>query len=433
MAPEAIGGASCTLGAGASRGGASRRRIEVPPDAPAATIERHDCSITLRRVDGPQAREIFLLARPPAAAAAAADQAEAIYRAILDVLADEGASFDAVVCETVFLRRVAGDTAAVRAARTRVLREEAVAEHRPATLEIEQPPLAAGEQLEVAVQAVAPRAGALDAEWFELDARCGCDECARARGLRLRLGGELRFHAAGLCGAGADAYEQSLAMFEAAEALLRRAGMDFGDVVRTWIHLRAMERDYAALNRARRAFFERRGIDPAPASTGIGGAPVGATHDLCLGLQAVRRADGVAMERSLMHTPTLNEAPEYGSDFARGMRVEESNKVALHVSGTASLDEAGRTVHVGDLDAQVERTLTNVAALLEGQGAGFGDVVSAITYLKRPEDADRLRARLDRAGFAGFPNALVAAEVCRPELLCEIEVLAALPRGPLGE
>ena len=130
-----------------------------------------------------------------------------------------------------------------------------------------------------------------------------------------------------------------------------------------------------------------------------------------------------------MSAPTLNEAPLYGSDFARGMRVTETNKVALHVSGTASIDEAGSTAHVGDLAAQADRMLVNVAALLEGQGAGFGDVVSAITYLKHPSDSPRLRRKLREAGFEGFPNALVAAPICRPELLCETEVLAVLPHG----
>jgi enamine deaminase RidA (YjgF/YER057c/UK114 family) len=131
----------------------------------------------------------------------------------------------------------------------------------------------------------------------------------------------------------------------------------------------------------------------------------------------------------VMTTPTLNEAPLYGSDFARGMRMVETNKVALHVSGTASIDEAGRTVHLKDFDAQADRMLVNVAALLEGQGAAFGDVVSAITYLKRPADAGRLRAKLHEAGFEGFPNVLVVAPVCRPELLCEVEALAVLPRA----
>ena len=111
------------------------------------------------------------------------------------------------------------------------------------------------------------------------------------------------------------------------------------------------------------------------------------------------------------------------------MRMVETNKVALHVSGTASIDEAGRTAHPGDFEAQADRMLVNVAALLEGQGASFGDVVSAITYLKRPADAGRLREKLREAGFEGFPNALVAAPICRPELLCETEALAVLPRA----
>ena len=246
------------------------------------------------------------------------------------------------------------------------------------------------------------------------------------RGLREHVGEDARFYAGGLYGRGENAYEQTLAMFGVAEDLLQQAGMEFRDVVRTWIHLREMDRDYDALNRARRAFFEARGIDPAPASTGIGGGPVPAEHDLCLGVYAVKAARPSV--RTVMTTPTLNEAPLYGSDFCRGMRIVETNKVALHVSGTASIDESGSTAHLGDFEAQVDRMLVNVAALLEGQGATFGDVVSAVTYLKNPADAKRLREKFHEAGFEGFPNVLVAAPVCRPELLCETEVLAVLPK-----
>jgi enamine deaminase RidA (YjgF/YER057c/UK114 family) len=103
--------------------------------------------------------------------------------------------------------------------------------------------------------------------------------------------------------------------------------------------------------------------------------------------------------------------------------------VALHISGTASLDETGKTVHLNDFEAQADRMLVNVAALLEGQGANFGDVVSAVTYLKHPEDAGRLRQKFQEAGYEGFPNVLVVAPVCRPELLCETEALAVLPRA----
>jgi len=73
--------------------------------------------------------------------------------------------------------------------------------------------------------------------------------------------------------------------------------------------------------------------------------------------------------------------------------------------------------------------LVNIAALLERQAARYADVVHAITYLKHPVDEARVRARLRAAGFEGFPHAMVAAPICRPELLCETEVLAVLPRG----
>jgi enamine deaminase RidA (YjgF/YER057c/UK114 family) len=215
-------------------------------------------------------------------------------------------------------------------------------------------------------------------------------------------------------------------MFGLAEDLLQQAGMEFSDVVRAWIHLREMDRDYPDLNRARREFFKARGIDPVPASTGIGGGTVCDAHDLCLGIYAVKA--GHPPVRTVMTSPTLNEAGDYGADFVRGMKMVEANKIALHVSGTASVDEAGRTAHVGDFDAQADRMLVNVAALLQGQGATFGDVVSAVTYLKHPADAGRLRQKLREAGFEGFPNVLVEARVCRPDLLCETEVLAVLPR-----
>ncbi len=399
----------------------------MSPHSTAETIESHGCSIVLRRVEGPDARELFLHCQPPAETAEAGEQAEAIYRAILAVLAAERGSFGSVVSETIFLGNLRASVESVREARQRVLAAHGGASHRPATTEIGQPPLNERACLEVSVQAIMPHESPARISAVEAKPVCNCAECARAHGLRIQVGEEIRFHAAGLCGPGETAYEQTLGMFAFAEGLLRQAGMEFRDVVRTWIHLREIDRDYADLNRARRVFFGARGIDPVPASTGIGGGPVPEGHDLCLGVYAVK--SGRPTVRTVMTSPTLNEAAQYGADFVRGMKVEESNKVALYVSGTASIDEHGRTAHPGDFDAQADRMLVNIAALLERQGADFGDVVSAITYLKHPADAARLRAKIHAAGFEGFPHALVAAPICRPDLLCETEALAVLPRA----
>ena len=393
--------------------------------SPVETIERNGCSIVLRRVEGPEARELFLSCQPAVDDADASTQAEAAYRSLLGVLAAEGGSYASVVSEVLFLRNLREDLASVRDARERVFPAAEASSHQPATTEIEQPPLNPGTGLAIAIQAIIPNRAPLPTENVKASTQCNCAECTRITGLRIRVGKDVRLYAAGIYGQGDDAYRQTHAMFEVAESLLQDAEMAFRDVMRTWIYLPEMERDYAGFNRARREFFETRDIDPIPASTGIGAGLYPSGHDLCLGLYAVQSAH--APLRTVMTTPTLNEAPQYGSDFSRGMRVEESNRVSLHVSGTASIDETGSTVHVGDFDAQVDRMLVNIAALLERQGAGFGDIVSAITYLKRPEDAQRLRQKLFDAGYLGFPNVTVVAPVCRPELLCETEALALLP------
>ena len=387
--------------------------------------ETQDCTVTLRRVDGPEATELFILCQPPSGAGDVGGQSEAVYSAIAGVLEAEGGGFGSVVSETVLLRNLRLNVEPVRRARQRVLTQRASVFHQPAATVIEQPPLGDRVGLEVMVHAVLPHDPPLDMETIEVEPACGCIECARAHGVRVGIGDEVRFHAGGVCGAGGSAYEQTREMFDVAERLLRKAGMEFSDVVRTWIYFRDIDRDYTELNRARRAFFEARVISPVPASTGIGGAPVSDAHDICLGLYAVKSAQPLA--RSVMTSPTLNEAPQYGADFVRGMRVVEANKTALYVSGTASIDEEGRTAHVGDFDAQAERMLVNIRTLLEGQGAGFGDVVSAITYLRDPANAARLRQKLCDAGFGGFPNAMVEAPICRADLLCEIEALAVLP------
>lgn len=403
----------------------------MPPRPVVETIEKHGCAIVLRRVEGPEAKELFFLCQPPAETADAGRQAEAVYRAILAVLEAEGGSFESVVSESLFLRNLPADLEPIRAARRRVLAACERPSHRPATTEIEQPPLNERTCFEVSVQALlpVPKGRPLRVDTVEARPACGCAECAGSHGLRVQVGDEVRLYAGGLYGSGEDAYHQTLAMFAAAESLLQQAGMEFRDVVRTWIHLRDIDRNYTDLNRARREFFQARGIDPAPASTGIGGGPVPEEHDLCLGVYAVKGQAARPLGRTVMSAPTLNEAPLYGSDFTRGMKLVDANKVALHVSGTASIDEAGRTAHPASFEAQADRMLVNVAALLEGQGANFGDVVSAVTYVKRPADAERLRKKFHEAGFEGFPNVLVAAPICRPELLCETEALAVLPRA----
>jgi enamine deaminase RidA (YjgF/YER057c/UK114 family) len=129
----------------------------------------------------------------------------------------------------------------------------------------------------------------------------------------------------------------------------------------------------------------------------------------------------------VMHTPTLNEADEYGSSFSRGMKVVLPEKTLLFISGTASVDERGETVHLNDVRRQVERMLLNVRELLRPHGAKFSDVAQVITYLKRSSYLQTFRDVWKDWGLDGLPNSFVEAGVCRPNLLCELEAIVILP------
>ena len=389
-------------------------------------LEPGDRGAVVRRISGPEADELYFLCRPAGGTTDVGAQAEAVYRCMLELLATEGASYASVASETLFVRDNRGDLEVILDARRRILEQVEPGPCRPVTAIIGQPPLSSGASLEISALAVLPhRQPSQPATDVWTTPACGCDDCSRLPATLVPVGEQMHAHAGNIYGAGEDAFEQTYAMFCSAEELLQEAGMSFHDVVRTWIYLRDMDRDYAEFNRARREFFGSRGIELMPASTAVGGEPSAAAHDVCMRLHAIKSPQPLNLE--VMSTPTLNEAWTYGSDFSRGLKVEDANKIALHVSGTASIDEAGRTVHLGDVGAQAQRMLLNISSLLEAQGASYRDVVCAVTYLKNARDAPLLRTIFREQGFEGFPCTLVEAPICRPELLCETEAVAVLP------
>lgn len=385
-----------------------------------------DCSLRLRTFHGPEAEELTVLCHPGSGSSDPSKQAEAAYRALADELSAHAATFGDVTSETIFVRDVRRDLPAILAARARVVEEGGNARgsaSQPAF--IGQAP-ADGAALAVLAGVVVPRERGT---WSVRDVRaatsCDCDGCARSGARVVHLGRQASLQTTNLYGAGDDAYEQTLAAFRAGARLLADCGLGFADVVRTWLQLRDIDRDYDALNAARRDFFAESAIELRPASTGVGGMPFPDRHLVSLTLHALRRERPLTVTR--MSTPLLNEAWSYGADFSRGLRVGESNKVTLHVSGTASIDDAGCTVHVGDFAAQATRMIDNLESLLAGQGATRDDLASGVTYLKHARDAAALHEIHRRRGFDRFPCAVVQADLCRPELLCETEVVAVLP------
>jgi len=219
---------------------------------------------------------------------------------------------------------------------------------------------------------------------------------------------------------------------DAAAELLAREGFSFRDVARTWFYLRDILDWYGPFNAVRNAAFRRMGLvgpggdGQIPASTGIEGRnPRGGWCTLDLLALQPRNGSRAGMRR--LHSRRQNEATEYGSAFARAMEVVLGDARYLFVSGTASIDDHGATVHVGDFETQARYTLEAVAALLDGAGARLSDVGQATAFLSNPCDGRAFERIVERSDLRGAPLVTTVADVCRDDLLFEIDAVAVVP------
>ena len=105
-------------------------------------------------------------------------------------------------------------------------------------------------------------------------------------------------------------------------------------------------------------------------------------------------------KRAMTNHGVLNEAFAYAkpSSFSRGMRIDLNGVTILLISGTASIDEHGVSVHVGDFRAQMRRTLVNITGLLESEGCTWKDIVRTTCYLSDIERDGDLVALLRPIG-----------------------------------
>jgi 2-iminobutanoate/2-iminopropanoate deaminase len=147
-------------------------------------------------------------------------------------------------------------------------------------------------------------------------------------------------------------------------------------------------------------------------------------------LEAISHAP--VKKRAITNHGVLNEAFAYAkpSSFSRGMRIDLGGVTILLISGTASIDDKGNSVHIGDFRAQMRRTLANITGLLASEGCRWHDVVRTTCYLRdieRDYEAfnEERTAFYKEQGLDPLPASTgIQAILCRPELLIEIEAIA---------
>lgn len=217
--------------------------------------------------------------------------------------------------------------------------------------------------------------------------------------------------------------EQARETFENLQAGLTGVAMTMKDVARTWFFLNDIVSWYGDFNGVRNDFFARSELRPGsvPASTGVsgfnpaGGALTGAAW-------AVRAHDPSAKIVEIVPSPRQCPAPAYGSAFSRAVEMKLPGFRQVLVSGTASIEPGGRTAHVGDVRAQIALSMQVVEDILASRRMTFADVSRATAYFKTPEAAPVFDDWLARHESLAMPMVRACCDICRDDLLFEIEL-----------
>ena len=220
--------------------------------------------------------------------------------------------------------------------------------------------------------------------------------------------------------------DQAKAVFPEMEGLLAEVGMTFANVVRTWIYIDRVCEWYGEFNAARTEFFNSRNVFETflPASTGIGSANLDGAA-LVTGALAMKPKTSAA-RAEIVESPLQTPAMDYQSSFSRAAEIITSAGRQLFISGTASIKPNSHEVaYVGDIERQVDCTMTAVKAILDSRGYGWGDTTRAIVYLKEAAFFAPWQAWCAAQGLPETFAAATVCDVCRDEWLFEIELDAA--------
>ncbi len=344
-----------------------------------------------------------------------------LFSALADVLAEHGIS---VLSERVYALRSAREELLAR--RAEALSAKGLTSSTPVTFLQGTP--ASGEAFAgVQIWGVTPRAGAgqrvelierdgqvLGSEWI------GPDFCQLALSSIDGLGGD----------APANAPEQARRLFERAGAALGARGYSFREVARTWIYFARLLDWYGDFNAVRNAHYAAAGVSAFPASTGI--QAQSASEECLMDVLAIDPGSaGRLTVRPVAESGRQGQASAYGSAFSRAVVIDWTEYRIIHVSGTASIDHRGRSTHPGDAGAQLRDTLASIDALLQPEGGGLSNVCQGTLFAKSAAVAATCRDVARDLGSTALPFVEVIADVCRPELLVEIEAVAIV-RGAAG-
>lgn len=221
--------------------------------------------------------------------------------------------------------------------------------------------------------------------------------------------------------------EQAREVFEQIDKLLQQAGMSYDNVVRTWFYLDDILNWYEEFNTIRYDFQREKGLsEPLPASTAVGGAnPDGSA--IVAGALAFQPKDSGAKIQAI-DSPLQGPATDDDSSFSRALLLKTTDYKKLWVSGTAAIDQQGRTIYEHDLSGQLNRIVQTVQSILEAQDMEWFNVTQATAYFKNAADVGIIRESQFKRVFQFMPLVVSSNTLCRDDLTFELELEAYCER-----
>jgi chorismate lyase/3-hydroxybenzoate synthase len=204
-------------------------------------------------------------------------------------------------------------------------------------------------------------------------------------------------------------------------------------LIRIWNYLPEINREadgderYRLFNSARQLAFRKSGqatVGTVPAACALG-SPAGSPISIYF-LAARQRPTMIENPRQ---TSAYYYPPKFGRHspiFSRACVLHEAAGTNLFVSGTASI-VGHETIHHGDVGAQTRETMVNIGALLDEVNRVVGsaryclDGLKFKVYVRQPSDLGAIEGALSRSLPSSTAIVYLRADVCREDLLVEIE------------
>lgn len=236
----------------------------------------------------------------------------------------------------------------------------------------------------------------------------------------------------GMCSTVGNSAKQTEAILNDYENQLSQFGATLQhNCLRTWFFVRDIDTQYAGMVVARRDNFDQQGLTSDThyiASTGIQGVPSNTKALIQMGAYSIAGKSWKPQQQHYLYAPThLNPTYEYGVTFERGVCVEYGDRAHTIISGTASINNKGEVLHVGDIVRQTQRMWENVETLLRESDMSYDDVMHLIVYLRDTADYNVVKQMFDLR-FPNTPTVITFAPVCRPTWLIEMECIAIKAR-----